>query len=253
MGAMIRLKDVHAAYQREPVLTEVTAEVKPGERIAVVGPNGAGKSTLIKVLLGLVPHVVGYVEAVGERVVPGRPPSRVAYVPQSQVVGLEMPVTVWDVVAMGRIRKGRWGWRMSRQDRDAVEEALEAVGMIDKRHLLFGALSGGQRQRVLIARALVRQAPLLLLDEPSAGLDAPTEDLVESLMSRLQRNGVAMVQVTHDLGENRLRTFDRIWCINRRLVGEGSYDEILSRGILARTFGLPGGETRAVQEKGAVQ
>ncbi|MDI3328558.1 MAG: metal ABC transporter ATP-binding protein [Alicyclobacillaceae bacterium] len=239
MGAIVRLLDVHAAYGREAVLVGVKAEVHPGERVAVVGPNGAGKSTLLKVMLGLVPHAVGYVEVAGERVVPGKPPSRAAYVPQHASTILDMPVTVWDVVAMGRI--GRPGRRrfLSRRDREAIAAALEAVGLAELRNRRFGDLSGGQRQRALIARALVREAPVLFLDEPVTGLDVPTQDSVRHLVDGLSREGVAVIQVTHELDASNLRLYHRIWCVNRRLIGEGTYEEVRRSGALAAAFGLP--------------
>lgn len=250
MSAMIRLEGVHAAYAREAILTELTAEAAAGERIAVVGPNGAGKSTLLKVMLGLVPHVVGRVEVAGDRVTPGHPPSRVAYVPQSQVVGLDMPVTVWDVVAMGFLHRGIRPKRLGQRERMTAEEALKAVDMLAGRDRPFGSLSGGQRQRVLIARALVRQAPVWLLDEPVTGLDAPTREVMERLLEQLREDGVTLVQVTHDLEPARLKCFDRIWCVNRRLVGRGTLEEIRRRGTLAETFGIPAGTETGGEERG---
>ncbi|HHY68497.1 MAG TPA: metal ABC transporter ATP-binding protein [Alicyclobacillus sp.] len=250
MSAIVRLENVHAAYGQEPILTDVAAEAAAGERVAVVGPNGAGKSTLLKVLLGLVPHVIGHVEVAGQSVTPGHPPSGAAYVPQSQVMGLDMPVTVWDVAAMGLLRRGFWPKKPGPKERAEVARALVAVDMLEWREELFGNLSGGQRQRVLIARALIRNAPVWLLDEPVTGLDAPTQEVIEHLIDGLRTDGVAIIQVTHDLEPARLRQFDQVWCINRRLVGRGSFDEVQKRGILADTFGVPIGKRPEGKEGG---
>src|SRR5262249_37155067 len=168
-----------------------------GSALALIGPNGAGKTTLIKAVLGLVPLSAGRIEVLGTS--PQAARARVAYVPQADALDQQFPVSVLQVVLMGRYREIGWVRRPGKADRAVARDALAEVGLADRARDRFGVLSGGQRQRVLLARAVAQEARLLLLDEPFNGVDATTTDALLAVLHRLRRAGVAVVMSTHDL------------------------------------------------------
>jgi manganese/iron transport system ATP-binding protein len=239
------LDRVAAAYGRDPVLEGVNGVVEPGGAVALIGPNGAGKTTLIKAILGLVPLVAGRIEVLGTTPETARP--GVAYVPQAEALDAEFPVSVLQVVLMGRYRRIGWGRRPSRGDKAVARDALDQVGLAHRAGDRFGLLSGGQRQRVLLARAVAQQARLLLLDEPFTGVDATTTDSVLGVLRRLREDGVAVVMSTHDLSVAHLACADAC-LLNRHQVAFGPVEEALTPELLKATYGgaallLDGGAT----------
>jgi manganese/iron transport system ATP-binding protein len=239
------LDRVAAAYGREPVLEGVTGSVEPGGALALIGPNGAGKTTLIKAVLGLVPLVAGRIEVLGTT--PERARARVAYVPQADALDQEFPVSVLQVVLMGRYRSIGWVRRAGKAHRAAALAALDEVGLADRAGERFGVLSGGQRQRVLLARAVAQEAGLLLLDEPFNGVDATTTDSLLAVMRRLRAGGVAVIMSTHDLSVAHLAC-DEACLLNHRQMAFGPIDEALTADLLKATYGgsallLDGGTT----------
>jgi manganese/iron transport system ATP-binding protein len=239
------LDRVAAAYGRDPVLEGVNGVVEAGGAVALIGPNGAGKTTLIKAILGLVPLVAGRIEVLGTTPEAARP--GVAYVPQAEALDAEFPVSVLQVVLMGRYRLIGWGRRPSRRDKAAARDALDRVGLAHRAGHRFGLLSGGQRQRVLLARAVAQQARLLLLDEPFTGVDATTTDSVLGVLRRLREDGVAVVMSTHDLSVAHLACDDAC-LLNRHQVAFGPVEEALTPELLKATYGgaallLDGGAT----------
>ncbi|HHS96764.1 MAG TPA: metal ABC transporter ATP-binding protein [Chloroflexi bacterium] len=231
---VLRVERVTVGYDGRPVLEGVTFSVFGGEQVAIVGPNGAGKSTLFKAIAGLLPLQAGRIEVFGCE--PHRGPVEVSYVTQRSEVDLSFPVTVADVVMMGRV--GRMGWLRwpSREDREAVRRALAQVGMEDLADRQIGELSGGQQQRVFIARALAQQADLLLMDEPFAGVDAASEQAILELLDRLRGEGLTILLSTHDLNLAADR-FDRILLLNRRLIAQGPPSEVFCPDLLRRAYG----------------
>lgn len=223
MSALVRTDGLAAGYDGGLVLRDVSFTVEAGERVAVLGPNGGGKTTLFRVLLGQLEPAAGTVE---------RP--RCAVVPQTERSRLDFPVSALDVALMGAISRLPWWRRPSRADRDAARDALAAVGLADRAHDTFGALSGGQRQRVLVARALVQDAPVILLDEPFTGLDAASADRLEGLLATLASGGRGLLIATHDV--DQARRWDRVLCLNHRQVAFGAGD-ILTREVLEATYG----------------
>jgi manganese/zinc/iron transport system ATP- binding protein len=201
--------------------------------VGVVGPNGAGKSTLLRAILGLIPLDSGSVEIGGRTIEQAR--QRVAYVPQTEAVDWDFPVTVLDVVLMGRY--GRLGWfgRPGGADLDAARHAVELVGMSDYASRHIRQLSGGQQQRVFLARALCQSADILLLDEPFAGVDATTEQAIFDLIARLTSEGKTLVVVNHDLSV--LDRFDSVLLLNQQVIAFGPTDEVVNDGNLRRTYG----------------
>jgi ABC-type Mn2+/Zn2+ transport system ATPase subunit len=221
---LARTDQLAAGYGRAPAIEEVTFEVESGQRIALLGPNGGGKTTLLRVLLGELRPMRGRVEARG----------RAATVPQTERSRLDFPVSALDVALMGALpRLPLWRWP-ARADREAARAALERVGVADRADDTFGDLSGGQRQRVLIARGLVQDADLLLLDEPFSGLDVPAARSLESLIAELAAEGRGVVIATHDLSQ--ARRWDRVLCLNHRQIAFGRPDDVLDREVLEATY-----------------
>ena len=232
----IEIDHLTVTYRDRPVLWDVDVHMPRGALGAIVGPNGSGKSTLLRAALGLVPSDSGRIAILGEP--SSRARARVAYVPQREAVDWDFPITVREVVEMGRYRSVGWFRRMRRNDRDVVDEALERVGMAPFARRQIGQLSGGQRQRVFIARALAQRAELLVLDEPFAGVDVRTERAVLELLRALRDDeGRSIVIVHHDL-ETVERSFDWALLLNVRPIATGRPDEVLTPENLRRAYGV---------------
>jgi manganese/iron transport system ATP-binding protein len=215
----LQVTDVGVELMGRPVLHRVNLTVERGELVGLLGPNGAGKTTLLRTILGLVRPSGGQVLVEGRSSRPGR--SSLGYVPQRHDFAWEFPISVAEVVATGLT--GRLGVlrRPRASEWEAVADALYRVRMTDLAERPVGQLSGGQRQRVLVARALVLQPAVLLLDEPFTGLDMPTQDLLSELFTELAREGRAVLMTTHDI-PSALYTCDRIALLNRTVVATGS-------------------------------
>jgi manganese/zinc/iron transport system ATP- binding protein len=230
----LEVRRLTVSYSGKPVLWDVDATFPRGALSAIVGPNGAGKSTLLRAALGLVPADAG------QALVLGRPARRaldsVAYVPQREAVDWDFPITVREVVEMGRYRSVGWIRRLRRGDRTAVDAALERVGMSAYAGRQIGELSGGQRQRVFLARALAQEAEVLVMDEPFAGVDARTEAALLELLAEQRDAGRSVVAVHHDLGTVR-RAFDWALVLNVRGVACGPAAEVIVPPVLARAYG----------------
>ena len=218
---------------KPPALEDVSLVVPEGEMVGLVGPNGAGKSTLFKSILGVVRPLRGEVRVFGRPVSETR--ADVAYTPQVEEVDWEFPVSVRDVVLLGRWRGSGPFRRWSREDRDAAEGALERVGVPELANRQVGELSGGQRRRVLIARSIARGARLLLLDEPFAGLDAGVEHDLLAILDELTHEGCSILIATHDLA-CVASACDEACCLNRRVQGYGPPADVLTEDVLSRTF-----------------
>jgi len=210
---------------RLPALREVSFRVDGGALVAVLGPNGGGKTTLFRALLGELPVRIGTVE------VEGAP----AYVPQTERARLDFPVSALDVAVMGAYRRTPWWRPVARADRQAARAALARVGLEDRAATPFGELSGGQRQRVVLARALVQDARVLLLDEPLSGVDAASGARIEEVFAELREEGRAVLVATHDI--HQARRCDLVLCLNGRQVAFGPPAEALSDAVLAETYG----------------
>lgn len=232
------LDRVAAGYDAAPVISDVSLRIGAGQFAGLVGPSGAGKTSVLRAMLGDLPWQTGAVTVNGLPVTPGRAPAGVGYVPQVQTVDWTFPATVEDVVLMGRIqRMGRWPWP-SRADRAAVTATLDqlGVGHLARRHIRD--LSGGQQQRVFLARALIGDPAVLLLDEPTAGVDVATRETVLAELWRLNRRGVTIVVTTHELNAVAV-TLPWVICFNRTVVDQGTPEDIFTEPVLGRTFGAP--------------
>ncbi len=225
MSSLLETRHLSAGYGGRPAIVDVTFALSGGESAAVLGPNGGGKTTLFRTLLGEIEPLEG-----GLRV-EGRP----AYVPQTDRTRLDFPVSALDVALMGTLASGAW-WRPARSaERSAATAALARVGLEQAAAIHFGSLSGGERQRVLIARALVEDAPILLLDEPLDGVDPASAKAIERVFDELREEGRTLLVATHDV--ESARGFDRVLCIDRRQVAFGAPTECLLPDVLQRTYG----------------
>lgn len=230
----LSVHDVTVAYQRKPVLWDVDFDLPRGGLIGLVGPNGAGKSTLLKAVLDLIPVVSGKMSIFGKPYRDQR--QRVAYVPQRSSVDWEFPVSALDVVCMGRYGKLGWFRRVRKRDRQAAMEALEQVGMEAYSQRQISQLSGGQQQRVFLARALVQDAELYLMDEPFAGVDAATEQAIIVVLRQLRDLGKTILVVHHDL-QSVNSYFDHVMMLNMRVIAMGPTDEVFTPENLRKTYG----------------
>jgi ABC-type Mn2+/Zn2+ transport system ATPase subunit len=230
---LLRADGVSAGYGRGPVIEAVTFDLAGGERISVLGPNGGGKSTLFRVLLGELEPYGGTIAR----------PERLGYVPQTERSRLDYPVTALDVALMGTLASRPWWLPLGRRERAHALDALGRVGLRDLAGTQFGELSGGQRQRVMVARALVQDASVLLLDEPFGGVDVPSAEVLSALLDELAGEGRGLLIATHDV--EQASAWDRVLCLNRRAVAFGRPDHVLTLDVLEETYGgaivtLPG-------------
>lgn len=239
--AAIEVKGLYAAYQRHTVLENIELAFPKGKWTAIVGPNGAGKSTLFHVLTGSMKPLQGSIKAFDEPIAMHRRAGHIAYMAQREAIEWDFPVSVWETVMGGRYGHMRndalWRrllparWYHARHS-EAVRDALIAVDMLAYADRPIGELSGGQKKRVLLARALAQQANILLLDEPLAGVDPPSEKLILSVLRREREAGNTVIMVTHDMPGAR-RHVDHVVLINRFVRGTGTPEDMLSEAKLA--------------------
>jgi ABC-type Mn2+/Zn2+ transport system ATPase subunit len=221
-------RDLVVRYEDFTALIGATFNVRYGESLGIVGPNGSGKSTLLKTIAGLL------LPSRGELLVLGTQPRKlspgtIAYVPQVEAVDWSFPATVWDVVAMGRFARLRFWQHFGAHDRQAVRNALDLVKMNALADRPIAHLSGGQQQRAFVARAIAQEPQLLLLDEPTTGVDAATEEALREIVRRLTAGGLTVLTATHDL-DRVDEWFDRLLVLDRRVLALGTPDEVVASG-----------------------
>lgn len=229
MKALVRLDNVSCRYNGAPVLTGVDLALEPGTFVGVVGPSGSGKTTLLRAITGAIRPSSGTVTR--------SPGLRIGYVPQVETVNWYFPVTVREAVLMARepMRRVPWASKEEIADAEAVLEQL-GLGGLGKRHIR--ELSGGQQQRVFIARAMLRRAELLLMDEPTSGVDVRTRHDVVHLLHDLHHAGLAILVTTHDLNGIAAH-LPTLVCLNHTVVARGAPSEVLTSDVLERTYGAP--------------
>jgi len=233
-GALVEAQGLAVGYGATPAVVDISFAAAAGQRVALLGPNGGGKTTLLRAVSGELAPLAGALTVRGAT----------STVPQTDRTRLDYPVSALDVATMGSLARLAWWRRPGRRERQAARAALARVGAAGLADRTYGELSGGQRQRVLIARGLVREAPIVLLDEPFAGLDATSAAGLERLIASLAAEGRAVLIATHDLVQ--ARGWDRVLCLNGAQIAFGEPDEVLSRGVLEQTYGdelieIPGG------------
>lgn len=230
----ISIQDLTVAYQRKPVLWDVELDIPEGKLVGIVGPNGAGKTTLIKSVMDLSPRVSGKVRVFGKPYHKSR--GRVGYVPQRESVDWDFPVSVLDVVTMGRYGKIGWCRPVTKRQRRVAYAALERVGIAELADRQISQLSGGQQQRTFLARALAQEADLYLLDEPFAAVDAATEKAIVRLLQDLRNAGKTALVVHHNL-QTVAEYFDYVVLMNMRVVAFGPTEEVFTEENLRKTYG----------------
>jgi ABC-type Mn2+/Zn2+ transport system ATPase subunit len=221
-------------FENRSALSDIQVAFRQGETVSLVGPNGAGKSTLLRVLAGMLPATHGSVTLNGEPVV--GPTHGVTYVPQRTSVDWTFPVSVLDVVLMARANRRTRVRPYISADREAALEALDRTGMRRFAQVQIGQLSGGQQQRVFLARALLQDGRVYLLDEPFAGVDIPTQELLVTLFEGLRQSGRTIIYATHDLTQ-AARSSDRVLLLNRTLIAAGRPESVMTADNLRATFG----------------
>ncbi|MDD2857497.1 MAG: metal ABC transporter ATP-binding protein [Candidatus Nanopelagicales bacterium] len=224
---LISLDGVVAGYTHHPVLTDVTFHVHEDQFTGIVGPSGAGKTTLLRLLLGTLAPMAGTITK--------DPALRMAYVPQLETVSWNFPVTVRECVLMSRRARNQLPWA-SRAEKASVGDVLERLGIGDLADRHIRELSGGQQQRMFLARALLRQPQIMLLDEPTSGVDVSTRHDVLHLLADLHEEGVAIVLTTHDLN-GMAAHLPHLVCVNERIVASGSPADVMTPDVLEQTFG----------------
>ena len=197
MKNAIEAHNLSVSYTKLPVLWNIDFTIPEGSMCGILGPNGSGKTTLLKSVMGLLPPDLGYIKVYDKSLNAVR--NRVSYVPQRESVDWSFPATVWDIVKSGRYGPKKLFKRLSKEDNQIIEEALEQVKMTEFRNRQIGQLSGGQQQRVFLARALCRKADLYLLDEPFTGVDVTSEETLISVLKSLNAQGKTIVMVHHDI------------------------------------------------------
>ena len=229
------VRDLSAGYPGDKrAIDRLTFTIQPGERVALVGPNGAGKSTLFKAIAGLIPFTNGAISVSGEDCRSSH--AFVGYVPQQNEIDWAFPVTVYDVVMMGRARQSRWfpWWRSV--DHDIARGLLEQLNLSELATRQISQLSGGQRRRVFIARALAQDARVLLMDEPFTGVDTGAEQEIMNTLDLLTEQGITILLATHDMGR-AARDFDRVLLLKRRLLALGEARDVMRPDVLRQAYG----------------
>ena len=219
--ALVELRDATIGYDANVILRGIDFTISRGEYVAIVGANGSGKSTLVKSFLGLAARFSGSLELFGLPAEHVKDPWRIGYVPQRQTVGGPIPSTVREVVASGRLARGGLWHRTNRADRAAVDDALVRTGIADLQNRPVHQLSGGQQRRVLIARALSSETDLLVLDEPTAGVDVDAQAALAEVLGQLSREGTTIALVTHDLDGFADDLTRVVWVNNGRIDYDG--------------------------------
>ncbi len=230
----LAVRGLTVAYGGATALEDVTVAFPTGAVTGIIGPNGAGKTTLLHAAMGMLPRRAGAVAFFGGPLAAAR--RRVAFVPQREAVDWQFPVSVADVVAMGRYAGVPFGRRLGANDRAAVADALAHVEMSDHANRQIGTLSGGQQQRVFLARALAQGADLFILDEPFTGIDAASQETIYALLAALRDAGKSVILSTHDLTSIRAHC-DALLCLNRRVVAFGPAATTFRLDVLERTYG----------------
>ena len=232
-AAPVQLEAVSVAYNGKLALKEISFSLAAGDSVAVVGPNGAGKTTLFRTIAGAMQPSKGAVRVYGHE--PGGHIC-IAYVPQRSEVAWDFPVTVQDVVMMGRIRKiGLFRWPR-RKDWQFIRQSMRSVGVDGLADRQIAELSGGQQQKVFLAQAIAQEAELVLLDEPLGGLDLPSQEAIFEILEQLKGQGVSVLVATHDLNLAAER-FDRVMLLNRRMIAMGTPDQVLTQSNLVQAYG----------------
>jgi len=247
MNSLITIKNVGVSYAMQPqVLKDCNATIEGPTITGIIGPNGAGKSTLLKAILGLI-------QSSGEILIDGEPVKKVlqkiAYVEQKSQIDFTFPITIRECVALGRTVKKKPLQRLTKEDWEKVDAAIEEVGLTDLASRQIGALSGGQFQRVLLARCMVQEAQYIFLDEPFVGIDMLSEKVIMTIIRKWKEEGKTILMVNHDLSKVK-EYFDQVILVKHAIVASGKTEDVFIKKYLDDVYGgsvyIPqGGEQHA--------
>lgn len=229
----IHVEDLTVSYGESPVLWDVDVDIEKNSITAIVGPNGAGKSTLLKCILGFVKSISGVIKIHDKDLADVR--KEIAYIPQVSAVNWNFPIRVKDVVLMGRYASLGWLKWPRKKDKELAHQALCEMGMEEFENRQISQLSGGQKQRVFIARALCHDADLIIMDEPLAGVDQTSEQIIMDKIKELQKSGKTIVCVHHDLHTLK-KYFDHVVFINKYVVASGKTEDVLTEENIRKTY-----------------
>lgn len=231
---IVEAHNLTVLYGQKPALWNVDFTLPPQNVIGIMGPNGSGKSTLLKTIMGVIEPTSGYTRVFDKELNEAR--HWVSYVPQRQDIDWDFPASVWDVVRMGRFQQRGLFKKLTSEDKDIIAQSLEKVNMLGYAKRQISQLSGGQQQRVFLARALAQQGKLFLMDEPFAGVDIATEEMIVELLKEMKAEGKTLLIVHHDL-HTAQSYFDWLVLLNTRLVASGPIDHVFKDKILTDTYG----------------
>jgi len=231
---IVEIKAVTCGYEKQQVLTDVSLTIMPGDFVGLLGPSGSGKTTLLRTVLGAVDLYEGEVLVNGVATTKKRP--RVGYVPQLETIDWNFPVTVQEVVMMGRTMENKLFPWYRKEEKDLAAEMMSRLGILDLADRHIRELSGGQQQRVFLARALISSPQLLLLDEPTSGVDIKTRDDVMHLLHDLNHDGVTIIITTHEINAVAVH-LPWIVCLAGRILAEGPPSEVITTEVLRLTYG----------------
>ncbi|MBB5174223.1 metal ABC transporter ATP-binding protein [Texcoconibacillus texcoconensis] len=233
MNSAVQVKNLSVSYYGHTALEDISFEASPKQLIGIIGPNGAGKSTLIKAIMGMVSKNDGEVTALGQSISKVR--KRIAYVPQRSMIDFDFPVLVEDVVVMGSYPHLKWWKRPGKKEREIALDCLRQVGMLEYRKRQIGELSGGQQQRVFLARALAQDGDVFFLDEPFAGIDVSSENIIIDLLRKLRDEGKTIFVVHHDLSKVE-EYFDSLMLLNKKLIGYGDKAKVFQPDLVSEAY-----------------
>ena len=231
---IVEIKAVTCGYEKQQVLTDVSLTIMPGDFVGLLGPSGSGKTTLLRTVLGAVDLYEGEVLVNGVATARKRP--RVGYVPQLETIDWNFPVTVQEVVMMGRTMENKLFPWYRKEEKDLAAEMMSRLGILDLADRHIRELSGGQQQRVFLARALISSPQLLLLDEPTSGVDIKTRDDVMHLLHDLNHDGVTIIITPHEINAVAVH-LPWIVCLAGRILAEGPPSEVITTEVLRLTYG----------------
>lgn len=231
---VVELSHVTSDYGNSPAIQDVSLKLWQGQFVAVVGPNGGGKTTLLRTILGMLRPSEGKVRLRGMEL-EGAALEKIGYVPQLETIDWNFPITVEEVILMGLFRKSHWLRRTRREDQEKLERVMERLNLTGLGNRHIRELSGGQQQAVFLGRALLGEPELILLDEPTAGLDIRSRDYVIHFLHEINHQGVAIVITAHDLNWVAAH-LPWVICLNRRVIAEGSPQEVLTSSVLRETY-----------------
>lgn len=230
----IKVTNLSVYYQKNPILYDISVSIASNMLLGIIGPNGAGKSTFLKTILNVIKPRTGSIEILGSSYKKNY--SKLSYIPQRATVDWDFPISVFDVVLMGRYPHIGWFKRPSTFDVDCAWQALKQVDLVHYADRPIGQLSGGQQQRIFLARALAQQAEIYLLDEPFIGIDALTEKIIIKILKKLRNNGKTVIVVHHDL-QTLVDYFDWLLLLNKKRIAYGPTETVLMPEYMCATYG----------------